>query len=85
MRTWLCPKFIAILLTLWLAACAASTPSDPGGGSAEPATAERSKAQAEATRNVGEAYLAGGNLLAALRELIERLDAHEPRRPDGEA
>jgi tetratricopeptide (TPR) repeat protein len=35
------------------------------------------KATAEATRNVGEAYLAGGNLTAALREL-KRAEGMEP-------
>jgi len=68
MKNWLYPKATFFLLTLWLAACTAPTPSGPGS-SPEIAPGERNKAAAEATRNVGEAYLAGGNLLAALREL----------------
>lgn len=68
-------KASVFLLILWLTACAATAPSGPGGSS-ETFGGERSKAAAEATRNLGEAYLAGGNLLAALRELkkAESLD-----------
>ncbi len=68
MKKWLYPKASVFLLILMLTACATSTSSGPGS---PPQTAggERNKAAAEATRNVGEAYLAGGNLLAALREL----------------
>jgi tetratricopeptide (TPR) repeat protein len=79
MRSWLIPKAIVVLMTLWLAACASTAPSGPGGGSPETAAGERNKAAAEATRNVGEAYLAGGNLIAALRELkkAESLDPND--------
>jgi Tfp pilus assembly protein PilF len=68
-----------MVLALWLAACAGTTPSGPGG-SYETASEERNKAAAEATRNVGEAYLAGGNLMGALRELkkAEGLDPNDP-------
>ncbi len=68
MRNWLYPKATVVLLALWLAACAASTPPGPAGSPDLPA-GERNKAAAEATRNLGEAYLGGGNLQAALREL----------------
>jgi type IV pilus assembly protein PilF len=51
-----------LLFLLVLAACGTS----PRSGSSLD-SADRNKA--EATRNVGEAYLAGGNLTAALREL----------------
>jgi tetratricopeptide (TPR) repeat protein len=47
-----------------LAAC-----STPGSKKESDASPEEKRALAEATRNVGEAYLAGGNLIAALREL----------------
>jgi len=78
MKRWLHPKASLFLLILWLAACAASAPSGPGSPP-ELASGERNKAAAEATRNVGEAYLAGGNLLAALRELkkAESLDPED--------
>jgi Tfp pilus assembly protein PilF len=78
MKKWLHPKASLFLLILWLAACAAPTP--PGAGNPPEAGAgERNKTAAEATRNVGEAYLAGGNLLAALRELkkAESLDPED--------
>jgi Tfp pilus assembly protein PilF len=67
-----------MVLALWLAACAGTTPSGPGGSS-EPPSGERNKAAAEAARNVGEAYLAGGNLIAALKELkrAELLDPND--------
>jgi type IV pilus assembly protein PilF len=50
---------------VFLTACASS------GTSSEPSApaAEKNKAAAEAARNLGEAYLAGGNLVASLREL----------------
>jgi Tfp pilus assembly protein PilF len=78
MKKWQHPKASLFLLILWLAACAA--PAPPGGGNPpEAGDGERNKAAAEATRNVGEAYLAGGNLLAALRELkkAESLDPED--------
>jgi tetratricopeptide (TPR) repeat protein len=50
---------------LFIVACASS---GPGSSSTAPA-GEKNKAAAEAGRNLGEAYLAGGNLQAALREL----------------
>jgi tetratricopeptide (TPR) repeat protein len=68
MKKWLHPKAVFFLLIFVLAGCAASSPSGPGTPP-EAAGGERNKAAAEATRNVGEAYLSGGNLLAALREL----------------
>jgi len=76
MKNWLHPKATVVLLTLWLAACAASTPSGPAGAPETPA-GERNKAAAEANRNVGEAYLAGGNLMAALREL-KKAESFDP-------
>jgi Tfp pilus assembly protein PilF len=78
MRNWQHPKATVVILTLWLAACAASTPSGPAGAP-ELSSAERNKAAAEATRNVGEAYLAGGNLQRALLELkkAESLDPQD--------
>lgn len=62
----------ALLICLFaLVACGTS----PRGSES---TGDR-KATAEATRNVGEAYLAGGNLTAALRELkkAEGMDADD--------
>lgn len=78
MKNWLHPKASVFFLVLGLVACAASPPSGPGRAP-ETAGGERNKAAAEATRNVGEAYLAGGNLLAALRELkkAEGLDPQD--------
>jgi type IV pilus assembly protein PilF len=76
MKIRLHPKASVFLLVLWLSACAASTPSGPGS-LAEPAGGERNKAAAEATRNLGEAYLAGGNLMAALREL-KKAESFDP-------
>ena len=63
-------KIICALCTLWLAVagCAATEPKPQAEFDAQ-AVVERNPAAAEATRNVGEAYLAGGNLIAALREL----------------
>jgi len=70
-------KIAAFLVLVWafvfLAACATSKPdakpSSPSG--------EKSKAAAEANRNLGEAYLAGGNLTAALREL-KKAESFDP-------
>jgi tetratricopeptide (TPR) repeat protein len=76
MQNRLYPKACVFLLTLWLAACASTNPSGPGG-SPEPFAGERNKAAAEATRNVGEAYLAGGNLMYALREL-KKAESFDP-------
>lgn len=65
-----------IALTLLLVFTGLTACSSPGSNKASDAKAaeadaspERKQALAEATRNVGEAYLSGGNLLAALREL----------------
>lgn len=69
-------KASVFLLILWLAACAATAPTGTGGSSEAPG-GERSKAAAEASRNLGEAYLAGGNLLAALREL-KKAESFDP-------
>lgn len=80
-KKWFYPKASLFLLVLCLSACTASTP--PGTSSpstpTEVASGERNKAAAEATRNVGEAYLAGGNLTGALRELkkAESLDPED--------
>jgi Tfp pilus assembly protein PilF len=76
MKNWLYPKASVFFLVLGLVACAASPPSGPGSAP-ETAGTERNKAAAEATRNVGEAYLAGGNLLAALREL-KKAESFDP-------
>jgi len=61
-----CIALTLLLVLSGLAAC-----SSPGSKKASEADAspEKKEALAEATRNVGEAYLAGGNLVAALREL----------------
>jgi tetratricopeptide (TPR) repeat protein len=66
-----CVALTLLLVFTGLAAC-----SSPGSKSASDAKAseadaspERKQALAEATRSVGEAYLSGGNLIAALREL----------------
>ena len=76
MKTWFYPKAGFILLALWLAGCAAAPPSGHGDPFEIP-SGERDKAKAEATRNVGEAYLAGGNLIAALREL-KKAESFDP-------
>jgi len=61
-----CVALTILFVFTGLAAC-----SSPGSKKTSEADAspERNQALAEATRNVGEAYLAGGNLIAALREL----------------
>jgi len=75
MKNWNQSKLSVFLMILLLAACGSPAKSGPGSPP-EAASGEQSKASAEATRNLGEAYLAGGNLLAALRELkkAETLD-----------
>jgi type IV pilus assembly protein PilF len=69
-----CVAFTILLVFTGLAAC-----SSPGSKNPSDASPERNQALAEATRNVGEAYLSGGNLIAALRELkkAEALDADD--------
>ena len=59
-----CVALTLLLIFTGLTAC-----SSPGSKKAADASPERNQALAEATRNVGEAYLSGGNLIAALREL----------------
>jgi type IV pilus assembly protein PilF len=65
-----------VALTIFLVLTGLTACSSPGSKKASDAkeaeaeaSPERKQALAEATRNVGEAYLSGGNLLAALREL----------------
>lgn len=64
---------LPLLTILTLGACASdgskTTTASSTGEAASLAGGEKSKAAAEATRNVGEAYLVEGNLIAALREL----------------
>ena len=67
-----CVAFTILLVFTGLAAC-----SSPGSKNPSDASPERNQALAEATRNVGEAYLSGGNLLAALREL-KKAEAMSP-------
>jgi len=66
-----CVALTILFVFIGLAAC--SSPGSKKEADAKAATddvsLERKQALAEATRNVGEAYLAGGNTLAALREL----------------
>jgi Tfp pilus assembly protein PilF len=78
MNTWNRLMLSVFFLILFLAACGSPAKSGPGGPP-EGASAEQLKASAEATRNLGEAYLAGGNLLRALQELkkAEALDASD--------
>jgi tetratricopeptide (TPR) repeat protein len=60
-----------LLVFTGLAACSSpgsKKPSDAKAAASD-ASPERNQALAEATRTVGEAYLSGGNLVAALREL----------------
>jgi Tfp pilus assembly protein PilF len=70
-------KIASLLVFVWaaafLAACASSSPSSAPSAP----TAEKNKAAAEAGRNLGEAYLAGGNLQAALREL-KKAEGYDP-------
>jgi len=70
-------KIASLLVFVWaaafLAACASSSPSS---APSTPAV-EKNKAAAEAGRNLGEAYLAGGNLQAALREL-KKAEGYDP-------
>jgi Tfp pilus assembly protein PilF len=67
------PLKLALLLSLLvLAACGTS----PRSGS-DASSGDRGKASSEAIRNLGEAYLAGGNLTAALREL-KRAEGIDP-------
>jgi Tfp pilus assembly protein PilF len=76
MKNWNQSKLSVFLMILLLAACGSPSKSVPGSPP-EAATPEHNKASAEATRNLGEAYLAGGNLLAALREL-KKAEALDP-------
>jgi type IV pilus assembly protein PilF len=74
-----CVALTLLLVFTGLTAC--SSPGSKKASEAKEAEAEispeRKQALAEATRNVGEAYLAGGNLLAALREL-KKAEALDP-------
>jgi Tfp pilus assembly protein PilF len=79
MKNWKQSKLSVFLMILLLAACGSPAKSGPGSPP-EAASGEQSKASAEATRNLGEAYLAGGNLLAALREL-KKAETHDPADP----
>jgi tetratricopeptide (TPR) repeat protein len=64
---------LSLLAILTLSSCASTTPQTTAASSKGEASSlaggERNPAAAEATRNVGEAYLVEGNLIAALREL----------------
>ena len=65
-----CVALTILLVLAGLAACSSpGSKKTPDAQAADDASPERKQALAEATRNVGEAYLAGGNLIAALREL----------------
>jgi type IV pilus assembly protein PilF len=61
-----CVALTILLVFTGLAAC--SSPGSKKPSEAD-SSAEQKQALAEATRSVGEAYLSGGNLIAALREL----------------
>jgi Tfp pilus assembly protein PilF len=73
MREFIMNKPIAVptklLLILFLITACASPGSRGNPDPAQSSPAGINREAAEATRNVGEAYLAGGNLIAALREL----------------
>jgi type IV pilus assembly protein PilF len=69
-----CVAFTILLVFTGLAACSSPGSKNPSETDASP---ERNQALAEATRNVGEAYLSGGNLIAALREL-KKAEAMSP-------
>jgi tetratricopeptide (TPR) repeat protein len=64
---------LSLLIILALSGCASTAPKPATASSATEASSlaggEKNPAAAEATRNVGEAYLVEGNLIAALREL----------------
>jgi type IV pilus assembly protein PilF len=70
-------KIASLLVFIWavvfLAACASSGPSS---GTSSP-SGEKNKPAAEAARNLGEAYLAGGNLVASLMEL-KKAEGYDP-------
>lgn len=70
-------RLLACCAAAWmLVACAATAPEP----SPSPERPERNPELAEAARQLGEAYLAGGNLVAALREL-KRADSLKPGDP----
>jgi len=71
------PKMAPSLAVLWTALFFAACASTPSGNTPTPVSSEKSKEIAEAARTLGEAYLSGGNLLAALREL-KRAESLEP-------
>jgi type IV pilus biogenesis/stability protein PilW len=65
MRIKIASILIVVCAGLFLSACASS-----GSRSEQfPPSGEKSKEIAEAARNLGEAYLSGGNLITSLREL----------------
>ncbi|MGE5255483.1 MAG: hypothetical protein ACM3KE_02370, partial [Hyphomicrobiales bacterium] len=74
MKLKIASPLVFVWAIMFLAACATSTPnSEP-----PPPSAGKIKAAAEANRNLGEAYLAGGNLTAALREL-KKAESFDPQ------
>jgi type IV pilus assembly protein PilF len=64
-----CVALTLFLVFTGLAACSSPGSKKSAGEAAPNASPERNPALAEATRSVGEAYLSGGNLISALREL----------------
>lgn len=70
-KSWF--RVLSLLTILTLGACASdgskTTTASSTGEASSLAGGQRNPAAAEATRNVGEAYLVEGNLIAALREL----------------
>ena len=71
--------FALLAFALLFSGCG-TTGAKTGFDPASDAPTQRNPAAAEATRSVGEAYLAGGNLVAALRELkkAELLNPDDP-------
>jgi type IV pilus assembly protein PilF len=74
MKLKIASPLVFVWAIMFLAACATSTHNSES----PPPSAEKVKAAAEANRNLGEAYLAGGNLTAALREL-KKAESFDPQ------
>jgi type IV pilus assembly protein PilF len=71
-------RFLVVWIAFGLFACSSTgTRTGPAGEAAGPLSGQKSQAVAEATRNIGEAYMAEGNLIAALRD-FKKAEAINP-------